>query len=94
MRKEIQSLMSGKALSFMSAITEKLNVKSAAEYEIQKMKVAKTLIREESDEKLDEKLHGDQHKLDHDEDGDIDAEDLKNVKKKGPNLDHPEKDEK
>ncbi len=142
MRKEIQSLMSGKALSFMASISEKLDIKAAAEYEIEKIKVAKTLIRESSeldeaadkpfhfqvkdkksgktskitisdvnqgaalkraradarytvigvlkeDGSLDEKLHGDQHQMDHNEDGDIDAEDMKNVKKKGPNLDHP-----
>lgn len=56
MRKEIQSLMSGKSLPFMSTIAEKLDVKAAAEYEIQKMKVAKTLIKEESE--LDEDFDG------------------------------------
>lgn len=96
MRKEIQSLMSGKSLPFMASISEKLDIKASAEYEIEKMKVAKNLIREESEEEdeLEEKLHGDQHKLDHNEDGDIDAEDMKTVKKKGANNDHPMKDKK
>lgn len=94
MRNEIKQLMNGKSLGFMASITEKLNTKSAAEYEIMKMRVAKTLIREQSEEDLEEKLHGDQHKLDHNEDGDIDAEDMKDVKKKGPNNDHPMADKK
>ena len=81
MKQEIKDLMNGKALGFMSIIEEKLNEKVADALEEMKKTVGKKM--------LTDKLHGDQHKLDHNEDGDIDAEDMKNVRKKGANLDHP-----
>jgi hypothetical protein len=53
MRKEIKDLMAGKSLGFMAKVSEMLDVKAASEYEIEKMRVARTIVKEDS-ENLDE----------------------------------------
>lgn len=151
MRKEIQQLLNGKALGFMSLVSEKLTAQSVAamsnvqgilgkkldeaedltakaksyvkRHGSKQAAIAKLKQENEHEQKymvdptdahsslasrqhiqnnnklitiigsLQEKLTGDQAKLDHDEDGDIDAKDMKDVRKKGANNDHPELDE-
>lgn len=74
MKKEIKELQSGKSLGFMALVSEKLGVKSAAEYEVFKMSVASKMLKEEE-------LSDKQKKLDVDGDGDIEGDDLADLRK-------------
>lgn len=86
MKQEIKELMQGKSLNFIAKIQDKLSEKFETAKDEMRIEVGNSMLKEDT---LDEKLHGKQHKLDHDEDGDIDAKDMKDVRKKGPNDDHP-----
>lgn len=74
MKKEIKELQSKKTLGFMAIVSEKLSVKSAAEYETFKIGVAKNILKEELTDK--------QKELDVDGDGDIEGDDLKDLRNK------------